>query len=310
MFSEGFSEDAGQAPAAGGSGEQKEEFDIDFLLTQHLLKERQEHERLQQQAAVTYTPYTGVLPEQGSSNGARTPVIKSASQARIPTAQLDSIGQNTSQSGQPGLQLTTEGAGFFRPLQSTSNKVELDEEDDDIVIESVVAPASNAATTKNNAKGKQKEGMIDLTNASDGEDEEPELIIDDCPVCIGQIQTLALIMYSVQELQPPPPQVDRQGRPIQNAAQQQQPPPLPPLPVYIYRDVKQGSQESLRLITPKRKDVFGVVEQRMANIIGPALGDGYSGTGITKEPKRLWCEAYLIRRHERNVSLRVFTRDR
>lgn len=248
----------------------------------------------QQQQASTST---------STSRSFDTPIV-TASNARAP---------NPSSSG---LSLASEGAGFFRPYSATTTstptpttydipvgdndiQVSQDNDDDDIVIESAkpasASHRSSVATSSTSAyrhdsKGKQKD-VIDLT----AQDSDDEVIIDDHPVCIGEIQTLALILYSVAELQAPPPQLDRNGKPLP------QPSTLPSLPVYIYRDVKQGHQESLRLITPRRKDVFGVVEQRMANVIGPLLGDGYSGTGITKEPRRAWCEALIHRRTERNV---------
>ncbi|KAM0756492.1 hypothetical protein T439DRAFT_376672 [Meredithblackwellia eburnea MCA 4105] len=166
--------------------------------------------------------------------------------------------------------------------------------------------------TMDKGKGKQSSSaaeVVDLTTlASDDDSDSDEVIIDETPVCIGQIVSLALILYKVADLQPLAPIVprDEQGRPLVIPANNNNPhnaipsPPQPPLPVHIYRGVKQGENETLRLSTPVTLEQFGVMEHRVANVLAPLLGDGYAGTGVTNEKRKLWCEASVVRRGERN----------
>ncbi|KAI5475860.1 DNA repair protein rad5 [Pseudohyphozyma bogoriensis] len=154
------------------------------------------------------------------------------------------------------------------------------------------------------SKGKSRE-VIDLT-ADDGASPTPsddEVIIDETPFCIGQLTSLALILYPVAELLPPAPPPPPPGADPSN------PPPAPkpitsPLPVHIFRGQKQNMNETLRLSTPVSHEVFGVMEHRVANVVADLFGDGYSGTGVTSGGNgKLWCEAAVIRRGERNVSV-------
>lgn len=159
------------------------------------------------------------------------------------------------------------------------------------------------AHANGNGTGKARE-VLDLTAANSESDDE--IIIDETPICIGQITSLALILYPVQDLQPLPPVVptDDQGRPIPLPANTVLPcPPQPPLPIHIYRGQMQQNNETLRLSTPVSHETFGVMEHRVANIVAPLFGDGYCGTGVTKDSTgKMWCEASVVRRGERNVS--------
>lgn len=141
------------------------------------------------------------------------------------------------------------------------------------------------------SKGKEKE-ILDLT-MSDEEEEEDLIIVNEYPICIGQLTSLALILYPLPELNiPPAVPVDLHPGPI--------------LPVHVYRaqKVTSGINETLKLLTPKSQQVFGMVEQKAANVLGPLLGDGYSGTGVVKGSLgKIWCEAAVVRRPERNVRI-------
>ncbi|SCZ99378.1 BZ3500_MvSof-1268-A1-R1_Chr7-2g09506 [Microbotryum saponariae] len=177
------------------------------------------------------------------------------------------------------------GAGIDHPQQSRNGKA---------VANSAVASTSTSGSNT----------MIDLTE-DDIPSDPDEMLIDDHPICIGQITSLALILYPIPELQPPAAAVDDKGRPVP-AAQQlpfaQQPPP--PLAVYIYRGDAQQGHETLRLVSSRRKETFGVVEHRVADVIGPLLGNGWSGAGIAPESRgKIWCEAHVMRKAERSPTL-------
>lgn len=146
--------------------------------------------------------------------------------------------------------------------------------------------------------GPETSEVMDLTT-SDAED-DVVIVSGNDPICIGQLTSLALILYCVPELQPPPDtgnrHIDANGRPLPAGA-------LSSLPVHIYRAIKQGTNETLKLLTPGGSpDVFGVMEHKHANVLGPLLGDGYSGTGVQVEAKgKVWCDAAVMRRPEKNV---------
>lgn len=171
--------------------------------------------------------------------------------------------------------------------------------------------ASTNGNGNGNGKGKARE-IVDLTGPSDSDD---DMIIDDTPICIGQLTSLALILYPVQDLQPlaPPIPIDKHGVSIKlpDNAPPLPSPPQPPLPIHIYRGQMQGANETLRLSTPVTHETFGVMEHRVANIVASLFGDGYCGTGVTRDGKgKLWCEASVVRRGERNVRPRRFLHSR
>ncbi|SCV70683.1 BQ2448_3445 [Microbotryum intermedium] len=161
----------------------------------------------------------------------------------------------------------------------------------------VASSAAPASVSGSNA-------MIDLTE-DDAPSDPDEMIIDERPICIGQITSLALILYPIPELQPPAAAVDDKGRPVPPAQQlplAQHPPP--PLAVYIHRGETQQGHETLRLVSSRRKETFGVVEHRVADVIGPLLGNGWSGAGITANSHgKIWCEAHVMRKAERSPTL-------
>lgn len=181
-----------------------------------------------------------------------------------------------------------------------------------------VAGIISAATLKGKQRASESDSIIDLTTpgrasttpvvdlsrsrSGSSSDADDDVIVDDSPVCIGQLTTLALILYHVAEIQPPPPALDESGQPLPPPTGP--PPYLPPLPVHILRSTPQSGNETLKLVTPGRREVFGVIEHRVANLMGPLLGDGWSGTGIATPTKgTAWCEASVVRRSEKSVSV-------
>jgi hypothetical protein len=84
-----------------------------------------------------------------------------------------------------------------------------------------------------------------------------------------------------------------------------------PLPVHIRRGEKlrdpHGRQrEMLRVFTPGKIEMFGFVDQNVGTLLGPMLGDGWSGTGVTKnENCILYCEAEVVREGQTQVCSQV-----
>lgn len=183
------------------------------------------------------------------------------------------------------------------------------------------SPLSNgSAAVPLLAKGKGKEVMIDLTTSDgEGEDddddddeakviEDDEIIIDETPICIGLLASLALVLYPISELQSTPA---RAGVPPQLT-----------IPVHIYRTpmaaptkASDRQNESLKIYATScdnasrkpQNTQFAVMEKKVANAIGPLLGEGWSGTGWSEANSKstatkMWCEAAVVRRDERNVS--------
>jgi hypothetical protein len=138
------------------------------------------------------------------------------------------------------------------------------------------SPTSNGSSAKGKGKGKEKE-VIDLTASDQEEEDDDDVIVDDSPICIGSLTSFALILYPVPELQP-------------LASTNPAVPARPTLPVHIYRvpmeikgsNLKGKHNETLNLFTPISHALFGVLERKVANVLGPLLGDGYSGTGVNK----------------------------
>ncbi|GAA5994527.1 uncharacterized protein JCM10292_002114 [Rhodotorula paludigena] len=212
----------------------------------------------------------------------RIPVISSASNARMPSAYLSSPHAPTAaQSRQP-----------FPPPPAVSSP----------------------------DKGKARDNVVDLT-ADDAASDEDDVVIDESPVCIGQITTYGLVVNRATEilLPPPPPTTYSDGTPlpaaqIESLAAEYELAKLAfrrPLPVHIYRDqpvLHQGQwREALRMFTPERKEMFGFIDYKMADVLGPLLGEGWHGTGITKGGNgKLFCEAAVERQEVPNpFSLRL-----
>ena len=200
------------------------------------------------------------------------PIISSGASARIPSAYL------------PTASSSTTPRDPIQRVQSNGNRV-----------------------VPNSTKGKGRE-VVDLTT-SDGEEEDEIIVLNDDPICIGQISTLALILHCVAELSPPvapipPPARDSEGRAIPPSAVATPPPRNNQLPVHLYRAPRSGNNETIKIITPGSKEIFGVMEHKTANVVASLLGDGYSGTGVTKGGNgKIWCSAAVLRRTEKDVRL-------
>lgn len=192
------------------------------------------------------------------------PIINSASTARLPSAYLTALSKSGAEAHNP------------RPQA--------------------------AAGSSKGAMGKGKDAIIDLTT-SDAEEDDDEIIVDDTPICIGQLTTVALILYPIPEIQLPSQSSSSSGSFA---------PPTsvtPPLRVHIWREQPQGHNQTLKLLTTRGKETFGVMEHKVANVLAPLLGEGLVGTGVAGKGEgrgpdgaKVWCVANLIRRGEKNVS--------
>lgn len=208
--------------------------------------------------------------QQHDSN--HVPIITSGASARIPSAYL------------PTASLSSTARDPISRVQSSMTRV-----------------------VPNNTKGKGRE-VVDLTT-SDGEEEDEIIVLNDDPICIGQISTLALILHCVAELAPPvapipPPSRDSSGRTIPPSAVATPSPRNNQLPVHLYRAPRSGNNETIKILTPGTKEIFGVMEHKTANVVASLLGDGYSGTGVTKGGNgKMWCLAAVLRRPEKDVRL-------
>lgn len=165
------------------------------------------------------------------------------------------------------------------------------------------SPVVSHAVQGSSSKGKGKASqVVDLTADDEDEDEvmivakaEEKVVIDETPVCLGVLTSLALILHVAVELLPP-------SATASVAVVQQ-----PSMPVHIYR-TNNGSKETLKLMTHGTNDYFGVVENKIASVLGPLLGDGYSGTSITpRNGAILACQAAVVRRGERNPTMLPLT---
>lgn len=279
-------------------------------------------------ASIAHSGGGGFLPPTPATSypphSQRIPVISSASSARLPSRALSAGGPlplpssatSTSKgAGQPpSRSSSTPGKNYYK-LQSTAVSASMNA----LAKQGIIPPppgkrqnslpSSSSASTNpiagpsrsNSTSTATSAPMIDLTSLDDGaSSSEDDVIVQDEPVCIGLISSLAWILYPVAELVPPPapPSSSNPSAPV----------PLPPLPIHILRAEPQGQNETLKLVTPGTRETFGVMEHRVANVVAGLFGDGWTGTGTgvkLNKRGRVWCEASVVRRGERNVSLFV-----
>ncbi|GAA6017033.1 hypothetical protein JCM11491_006136 [Sporobolomyces phaffii] len=168
--------------------------------------------------------------------------------------------------------------------------------------------ASSSSAAAAASKGKSRE-VVDLTTESNSDDDV--IVQEPPPVCIGQIETFALIMNQAEEILPPRPVPEKapNGKPwgpaelaaAQAAYKKAKIQYQLPLPVHIRRGEKLTDphgrhREMLRVFTPGKIEMFGFVDQNVGTLLGPMLGDGWSGTGVTKNQNcTLYCEAEVVR---------------
>ncbi|GAA5987310.1 hypothetical protein JCM5350_008142 [Sporobolomyces pararoseus] len=233
----------------------------------------------------------------------RVPVISSGLNARTPSAYI------------PYSPATLDT--LKQPTGSTKNYYQ----EQSKMVADRVASASTSSSSANqsritqqpqaaSSKGKSRE-TVDLTNESNSDD---DVIVQEAPpVCIGQIETFALIMSQVEEILPPRPVPEKgpDGKPwglaeLAEAQAEYKKARIAyqlPLPVHIRRgerltDPHGRQREMLRLFTPKKIEMFGFVDQNVGTLLGPMLGDGWSGTGFRQEKEPnciLHCEAEVVR---------------
>ncbi|KAM0789050.1 hypothetical protein ACM66B_003113 [Microbotryomycetes sp. NB124-2] len=250
----------------------------------------------------------------------RVPVIKTASAARVPSSSLQQSQPASASTQQPQAQSKGSLKDYYRKQSADVSK-----RMNSLAEQGLIPPRGrttsggypSSSSTSNATAGPSRQDstktltaspdklkskdMIDLTGDDNPSSDSDDMIVEDKIVCIGQLTSLALILYPVRELVPEPAK-DANGLPLPDHLQATAPAlPQPPLPVHILRAARQGQNETLKLITPGRREVLGCMEHKIANVLGPLLGDGWSGTGITPEIKgKVWCEASIVRRGERN----------
>lgn len=270
----------------------------------------------------------------------KVPVISSAATARVPSAQLPVASTSTARGGfmqpvtSPAAAVLAGGTGFStaKILQETQAAFDANKPISQRIPPppAPTAAAANAGTAaikreaqaQRSDKGKGREDVVDLT-ADDAVSDEDDVVIDESPVCIGEIHTFALVLNRVEEIVPPnpPPATRSDGKPwsetqassmrtrYEQAMQRYQ----LPLPVHIFRDqrtsVNGQTKEMLRLITPVKNEMFGFIDYKAANTLGALFGDGYHGTGVTQGGDgKLFAEAFVERRGETNVGFAISRR--
>ncbi|GAA5930136.1 uncharacterized protein JCM15063_004725 [Sporobolomyces koalae] len=230
----------------------------------------------------------------------RVPVISSGENARTPSAYIPyNPGTLNTKPSTSGSTLQNNGARLATGTAVPS------------VSGTIPDPRSisTASVPTSTLKGKARQ-VVDLTLESNSSDDEV-VVQEPPPVCIGQLETFVLIMNQAEEILPPRPvpQKAPDGQPwdyerlaeAQAANKKARMLYNLPLPVHIRRGEKltdpHGRQrEMLRVFTPGKIEMFGFVDQNVGTILGPMLGNGWSGTGVTKEGKGiLYCEAEVIR---------------
>ncbi|GAA5986834.1 hypothetical protein JCM10908_000916 [Rhodotorula pacifica] len=269
-------------------------------------------------------------------NLGQVPVISSAATARVPSAHLPVASTSSAAPrggfmqpvGSPAAAALAGGTGFStaRILQETQAAFDANKPLSQRIPpppSPSAAAAANAATAaikresqaaQRDLKGKGREDVVDLT-ADDGQSDEDDIVIDESPVCIGELISYALVLNRVEEIVPPnpPPATRSDGSPwpeeqasamrarYEQALQRYN----QPLPVHIYRDQQTSlngqKKEMLRLITPVKHEQFGFIDYKAAGTLGELFGDGYHGTGVTQGGDgKLFAEAVVERRGESN----------
>ncbi|KAI0785070.1 P-loop containing nucleoside triphosphate hydrolase protein [Abortiporus biennis] len=141
----------------------------------------------------------------------------------------------------------------------------------------ITPPTLPPSQSMSNASARQ---IIDLTNSPSPPPTQsssqsmsgplPDELPPKTPVCIGQLTVTALVLYPIGYLQPIPTGcLDSEWAPIRLS--------------YEHNANKPGAQETIHIRTPNTStstgqnvpgENFGVVEQKVATILGPMLGKG------------------------------------
>ncbi|BGP31413.1 hypothetical protein JCM10296v2_003177 [Rhodotorula toruloides] len=252
-----------------------------------------------------------------STSLGRIPVISSASSSRVPSAYLPSQSPHRSRPSVSAAAALSGGSGFSSAKLLHQTQVALDQAARFAQNGHAQRYEAQVSSGSSPAKGKAGEDVLDLT-ADDQPSDDDDLVIDETPVCIGEVTTYGLVLTPVDEIIPPPPppaarpdgrawtidELDTLNSQYRRAKERY----AVPLPVHIFRDDRTYNggawRELLRLITPVKHEVFGFVDYKAADVLGPLLGDGYHGTGVTKGGNgKIFCEAFVDRRGETNPCL-------
>ncbi|BGO90936.1 hypothetical protein NBRC10512_002311 [Rhodotorula toruloides] len=252
-----------------------------------------------------------------STSLGRIPVISSASSSRVPSAYLVSQSPQRPRPNASSAAALSGGSGFSSAKLLHQTQVALDQAARSAQNGHAQHYEAQVSSGSSPAKGKAREDVLDLT-ADDQPSDDDDLVIDETPVCIGEVTTYGLVLTPVDEITPPPPppaarpdgrawtidELDTLNEQYRRAKERY----AVPLPVHIFRDDRTYNggawREMLRLITPVKHEVFGFVDYKAADVLGPLLGDGYHGTGVTKGGNgKIFCEAFVDRRGETNPCL-------
>ncbi|BGP15394.1 hypothetical protein JCM10213v2_003362 [Rhodosporidiobolus nylandii] len=270
----------------------------------------------------------------------RIPVIKSASAARVASAQLPGQARSPSASSSSAAARTALAAGSSPSRAPEKGRKGKERARDSTRGGGAVVLSSDS----DSGGGGRGAGVVDLTSSLSSPASEPDdLIIDDSPRCVGMIHVNALVtdpFFPVIPPRPPvfdpPPSTEEQVKDaaaaLRTFEEQQRKYASGVLPVHIRYEGKTwgqgGYHEMLRLLVdpgdlpggapipaggyvvdaagnpvgdcPKPKQ-FGFVDYNAADLLAPLLGAGWHGTGITRGGSgTLFCRAELVRSGELN----------
>lgn len=270
--------------------------------------------------STTFNPRTGQR-QQVPNQGYRVPVPFSTSQPqRLPPTNLQASNGALRPNFPPRETFgSSAGVGGTSGSQSTSFR--------DSAVVDLTLSESESDSESSKPKPKKEGNDID-------EDEiefvghVPGIRPDDTPICLGQISSLVLILYPIEDITSPsvPGPSGQIPRPNPLA-----PPQLQPVPVLIHRAVPQGANETLKVSVPRTGEIFGVIEHRVANVIGSLLlgeegeqGGSPGGSNLVRAARKvqdvawegrkrgefgakpgrpgIWIECTVLKRGERSVS--------
>ncbi|GAA5908976.1 hypothetical protein JCM6882_004960 [Rhodosporidiobolus microsporus] len=273
-------------------------------------------------------------PSSSSSSFGRIPVISSASSARMPSQHLPSASTSTSYraAGQlpPPTGGFTSGKDYYRQESAAVRAAQAAAQAAATSLRAGAGSSSAFQTASSPAafssspaafslKGKSRAaaelGVIDITSEPDSEPDD--IIVDDTPFCIGQLQTQALVCDPFFPVVPPRPAATHRpdGTPFTDEevqldsvryARQKDMYDAGPLPVHLHYEglTMSGGEEHhmLRLYVdvPGRPlgqpAQFGFVDYKIADVLAPLLGLGWHGTGITTGGHgKVYCDASVER---------------
>ncbi|GAA5976261.1 hypothetical protein JCM11641_001097 [Rhodosporidiobolus odoratus] len=272
-----------------------------------------------------------VAPQQ---NLGRIPVIFSATNARMPSHYLPQSSSAYAQAGPSRLpihhvahaspsvaQAAAHGASFpsfpspshSQPQSSVSPQKPVPQNKK----RNKRARSSNGSLVLSSDSDDQ--GVVDITSALSSD--EDDLIVDDTPICIGQITTNALITDPFYPLIPPAPALafSSDEEKVRAHGEKQEYDANPVHDIWLKREGKTWNSNAWRdilrayVVLPATEEYprgrakdFGFVNYEAADVLGPLLGegDGWIGRGVRdgeREGGRVWVEAKVEKSKERST---------